>query len=53
MSGAWETIVADTIYARPMGDGVGEVFLTFKTLPSILSHYSSTPTLHYSNNPGI
>jgi hypothetical protein len=36
-----------------MEEPVGMAFLTFKALPSFLSHYSSTPTLHYSINAGI
>jgi hypothetical protein len=53
MIGVMETIVTDVFHKRSAGDDVGAAFMTFKTLPSILSHYSSTPTLHYSINPGI
>jgi len=45
MSGALENIIADTLHERSMGNRVGAVFLTFKTLPSIPDHYSNTPIL--------
>jgi len=48
MSGALETIVADTLHARSMGNRVGAAFLIFKTLPSIPDHYSNTPLLQHS-----
>jgi hypothetical protein len=53
MIGVLKTIGAETLHERSIGNRVAANFPAFKTLPSLPSHYSSTPTLHYSINAVI
>jgi len=45
-------LLPDTLHARPKTDRLYATFWIYKALLSIPDHYSSTPLLHCSNNPG-
>jgi len=45
-------LLPDTLHARPKTDRLYATFWIYKDLLSIPDHYSSTPLLHCSNNPG-
>jgi len=51
MNGVLKSILADTLQARSMGDGVGEAFPWISK--PFLQFYPITPLLQYSTNPGI
>jgi hypothetical protein len=53
MIGALKTIAEDILQTWSTGDRVGMAFLTFKTLPPILSHSSIPPFLHSSRPPSL
>jgi len=48
MIGVSKAIGADALPARSMEGCIAMAFLSFKAIPSLLSRYSSSPTLHYS-----
>jgi hypothetical protein len=53
MVGELETIVTDTLHRNSLEDGIVLAVVAFKEIPFILSHSSSTPTLHYSILPSL
>jgi len=53
MSGVLKSIIADILHEKIPKKSVGAASLSFKTLPSVKDHYSTTPVLHYSENPVI
>jgi hypothetical protein len=51
MSGVLKSIIADILHKKTPKKTVGAASLNFKTLLSVKEHYSTTPVLHYSENP--
>jgi hypothetical protein len=51
MSGVLKSIIADILHKKTPKKTVGAASLNFKTLLSVKDHYSTTPVLHYSENP--